>query len=145
MMVRQASAAATRRRTQLLVALVALALVQVAHIVDELRWSSTATFPSVLFGERNGQLGIVLALVGFLAVATRLEYAPQLAAVAGGVVAVGFVLYHGIPFDLAVNNPYWGPSGHADAIRWLTVLTAIAVALMVVWLAIDLRRTAVRP
>src|SRR5437868_3630139 len=88
----------TRRRTDVLVALVALALVQLAHLLDELRWSATATFPSVLFAERNGQLGIVLSVVAFVAVATRWERAPQLAAVAGGAVAGGFVLYHGIPF-----------------------------------------------
>jgi len=138
--VRARAAAVSRRRGQVLVALVALALVQVAHILDQLRWSSGSTFSSVLVGEPNGQLGIVLALVAFLAVVTRWEHAPRLASLAGGVVAVGFVLYHGIPFKPGVNNPNWGPNGHADAIRWLTVLTAIALGITVAWLATGLRR-----
>ena len=86
----------------------------------------------------------MLALVAFLAVAMRSEYGPHLAVLAGVAVSLGFVLYHGIPFKVGVNNPYWGPNGHADAIRWFTVLTAIGVGLVVVWLAIDLRRIEAR-
>ena len=142
---RAPASAATRRRAQLFVALIALVLVQLGHILDQLRWSSGATFPSVLTGEQNGQLGIVLALVALLALAMRSEYAPQLAAVAGVAVSIGFVLYHGIPFKFGVNNPYWGPNGHADAIRWLTVLAAIAVAVTVVRLALDLKKVDTRP
>jgi len=141
---RAPAAAVPRRHAQLLVALVALALIQVAHILDQLRWSSTATFPSVLFTEQNGQFGIVLTLVACIAVVTRSDYGPLLATLAGAVVALGFVLYHGIPFKLGVNNPYWGPNGHADVIRWLTVFTAIAVGLLVVWLAMDLRKIEAR-
>jgi len=123
-----------RRRVSLIVALALLATVQLAHILDELRYSRDAEFPGVLM-EQNGQLGIVLALVACLAVAMRWNKAPQIAALAGGLVAAGFVLYHGIPFKIGVTNPYWGPAGHADAIRWLTVLTAIALGIWSVWLA----------
>jgi hypothetical protein len=136
--------AVTQQRTRLFVALIALALIQVAHILDQLRWSSTARFPSVFVTEQNGQLGIVLALVACIAVAARSDHGPALAALAGAVVALGFALYHGIPFKVGVNNPYWGPNGHADVIRWLTVLAAIAVGLVVVRLAMELKKTEAR-
>jgi len=45
-----------------------------------------------------------------------------------GLSTVGFVLYHGMPVDIGVTNPYWGPDAEvADAIQWATVLAAIAV------------------
>ncbi len=125
---------AERSRTLLLVALVALALVQLAHLLDVMRYSHDAEFPSVLV-DRQALIGIVAAIVAFLAVLTRAPRARELAMLAGGGVAVGFTLYHGIPFDLGVNNPYWGPDGNADLIRWLTVLAAIALGLSTVWLA----------
>jgi hypothetical protein len=123
-----------RRRT-LLVALLALALVQLAHLLDVFRYADDAKLSSVLL-DRQALFGIGAAAVAFVAVLRNERFARQLAAVAGGVVAVAFTLYHGIPFDLGVNNPYWGPNAHADLIRWLTVIAAIAVGVWTAWLAL---------
>ncbi len=121
----------------LLFALLALAVVQVAHLLDVFRYSEDAKLSSVLF-DRQALLGIGAAAVAFIAVLREERFGRLLAAVAGGIVAAGFTLYHGIPFDLGVNNnPYWGPHGHADLIRWFTVLTAIGVGVWTVWLALD--------
>lgn len=114
------------RRPTLLLALATLAAVQLAHLLDVLRYADDATFPSVL-ADPLAIVGITAASVASVAVARRWRHARNIAITAGGSVAVGFTLYHGIPIDLGVNNPYWGPDGHADLIRWLTVLAAIAV------------------
>ncbi len=119
----------------LLVALLALALVQLAHLLDVFRYADHARWSSVLL-DRPALFGIGAAAVAFIAVSRRERFARQLAAGAGGIVAVGFTLYHGIPFDLGVNNPYWGPDADADLVRWLTVLAAIAVGGWTVWLAL---------
>jgi hypothetical protein len=131
----------TDRRRMLLIALLALTLVQLAHLLDVFRYAENAKLSSLLL-ERQGQFGIVAAAVAFIAVLRREPFARHLSVAAGGIVAVGFTLYHGIPFDLGVNNPYWGADAHADLIRWLTVLAAIAVGVWTVWVALgtDVRR-----
>lgn len=112
---------------KLLIGTAALALVQLAHLLDVLRYADNAAFPAVLF-DPLGVLGVGIAAAAFIAVAAKLEIGRTLALVAGATVAVGFTLYHGIPFDLGVNNPYWDTSGsQADAIQWLTVIGAIAI------------------
>jgi hypothetical protein len=132
--------AVTDPRRRLLAALLLLALVQLAHLLDGLRYAKDAEFPSVL-NDPAAIFGVALSLVAFVAVARRDKIARGLAMLAGAAVAVGFVLYHGIPFRLRRNNPYWGPDGHADLIRWLTVLAAIAVGVWTMQLARRMRVT----
>lgn len=126
----------TDRRRTLLFALAALALVQLAHLLDVLRYADEAEFPSVLL-DPLALVGIGAATVAFVSVLRRWRTAREIAIAAGGGVAVGFTLYHGIPFDIGVNNPYWGGDADSDPIRWLTVLAAIAVGAWAVWLARD--------
>ena len=52
-----------------------------------------------------GGLFLLVALIALFALAMRSEHAPRLAAVAGAAVSIGFVLYHGSPFNVGVNNP----------------------------------------
>lgn len=112
---------------KLLIGTAALALVQLAHLLDVLRYGDDASFPGVLL-DPLGLVGVGSAAAAFVALAAGRRYGTTLALVAGGAVAVGFTLYHGIPTDLGVNNPYWGSSGsRADAIQWLTVIGAIAI------------------
>jgi hypothetical protein len=125
----------TDRRRTLLFALLALVLVQCAHLLDVFRYSDDAKVSSLLF-ERQGQFGVIAAVIAFIAVLRQERFARELAVAAGAIVAVGFTIYHGIPFDLGINNPYWGPDGDADLIRWLTVLAAIAVGIWTVRVAL---------
>jgi hypothetical protein len=125
----------TDRRRTLLVALLALVLVEGAHLLDVFRYSDDANVSSLLF-ERQGQFGVIAAVIAFIAVLRQERFARELAVAAGAIVAVGFTIYHGIPFDLGINNPYWGPDGDADLIRWLTVLAAIAVGIWTVRVAL---------
>jgi hypothetical protein len=112
---------------KLLIGTAALALIQLAHLLDVLRYGEDATFPGVLL-DPLGLFGVGIATAAFAAVLTRPVTGRAFAVAAGGAVALGFTLYHGIPFDLGVNNPYWNTSGsQADAIQWLTVIGAIAI------------------
>ena len=136
----------TRRRT-LVVALLALAFVQLLHLLDGLRYSSTATFPGVL-NDPAAMFGVTAALVAAIAVVRDEPIARALAIATGAAIAIGFTLYHGIPVRLRHNNPYWGRDGHADAIRWLTVVTAIGIAIWVIvlaWTLVSHPRGSMRP
>jgi hypothetical protein len=123
----------TRRHT-LVVALLALAFVQLLHLLDALRYSPNATLPGV-FNDPAALFGVGAALVSAIAVARDEPIARVLAIATGAAVALGFTVYHGIPVQLRHNNPYWGADGHADALRWLTVLLATGLAIWVIVLA----------
>lgn len=121
-------------RTKLVAATAALALTQIAHLFDVLRYDDSATIPELLT-DPLALLGITIAGVAFVAVVTNSTHARAPAAFAGGFVAAGFLLYHGIPFDIGANNPYWG-SGSADLIQWATVISAITAGAVTLWLAL---------
>lgn len=103
-----------------------LAVVQLAHLLDVLRYSDTASFPGVL-ADPLALGGIGVATTALVAVAARRPVGTTLALLGGAGIAFGFTLYHGVPIDLGVNNPYWGPSSSgADIIQWVTVIGAVA-------------------
>ncbi len=64
--------------------------------------------------------------------------------VASGAVALGFVLHHGIPVELGVNNPYFTveDGNRADWFRWLTVIVLVALG---GWTALSAWRTTAIP
>jgi len=116
-------------RRRLLVGTAALAAVQLVHLLDVLRYDDDASFPDVL-GDPQAVVGIGLAAVAMLLLALQHPAARAMTITASVVVALGFVLHHGIPFDLdGVNNPYWtfGAGNRADWFRWTTVLVLIAL------------------
>ena len=121
--------AATSVRRRLLVGTAALAGLQLFHLVDVLRYDRTASFPGVLV-DRQAIIGMGLTAVAFALLTRRHPAARLLTIVASAVVAVGFVLHHGIPVQVdGVTNPYWtaADGNRADWIRWTTVLVIIAV------------------
>jgi hypothetical protein len=116
-------------RHQLLVGLAVLAGLQLFHLLDVLRYDDTASFPGVL-AEPQGIAGVTLTVFAFVFVLWREPAARMATIVASSVVAVGFVLHHGIPVQIgSLTNPYWTPANgnRADWIRWTTVVTIIAV------------------
>jgi hypothetical protein len=119
------------RRHLLLLTVGALVVLQVAHLLDALRYDPAATFPAVLF-DPGALLTIAVTAATFLAVAYEWPSFETLAAFVGGGIAVGFTLHHGIPIDLGTNNPYWGT---ADAIQWAIVLAAIGTGALACWVA----------
>ena len=121
--------AATSVRRRLLVGTAALAGLQLFHLVDVLRYDRTASFPGVLV-DRQAIIGMGLTAVAFALLTRRHPAARLLTIVASAVVAVGFVLHHGIPVQVdGVTNPYWtaADGNRADWIRWTTVLAIIAI------------------
>lgn len=125
----------------LVLALGGLAVLQTLHLLDSLRTDDTTSFPGVLLSPQGvaGIGGTVLALV---LVARGHAWGRPLALTAGVLVALGFVVVHGLPFASDATEPYWG-DGSADALQWLGVLSILATAAVVVRLARE-RTTVVR-
>lgn len=121
------------RRAKLIAATAALTFTQVAHLLDVFRYDESATIAGVLT-DPLALLGISIAGIALIAVVVGSNNAPGIATFAAAAVAAGFLLYHGIPFDLAVNNPYWGDST-ADFIQCATVIAAITAGASTCWLA----------
>ena len=116
-------------RVRLILGMAALAVLQLFHLLDVLRYDNTASFPGVLV-DRQAIIGMGLTVVAFLLLVRRHPAARLVTIMAAAVVAVGFVIHHGIPAHIdGVTNPYWtaADGNRADWIRWTTVLMIIAV------------------
>jgi hypothetical protein len=113
---------------RLTAATAALVVVQVVHGVA----------PSD--GDDGSALGAVggLALLAASAVALvgllrGRPWGRTLAGWTGAGVAVGFLLYHALPFKSPLTNPYWGPDVSVSLAQWLSVLAAMAVGAWCAW------------
>jgi len=128
-----------RDRTAL--ALGALVVLQVLHLLDEMRAYSTDLAETVL--RPQPILGITGTLVAAVAVRRGAAIGRPLALVAAVLITLGFVLSHGIPVESARTKPYWGDAS-ADAIQWLGLILILATCATTVVLARRLprRRTA---
>ena len=116
-------------RPRLIVGMAALAALQLFHLLDVLRYDDAASFPGVLV-DRQAIIGMGLTAVAFVLLVRRHPAARLVTIMASAVVAVGFVIHHGIPAQIdGVTNPYWtaADGNRADWIRWTTVLVIIAV------------------
>ena len=89
------------------------------------RYSWTATVVVGLF-----EWVLLVACVGLLRGA---PWAPPLAALMAGLTGLVFLLYHGLPFESPVTNPYPGEVGIAP---WIPVVGIIAGALATISLAV---------
>lgn len=120
-------------RVRLLVGTATLLLLQLIHLLDVLRYDDTASFPGVL-ADRQAIIGMGLATLAFVLLVSRHRAARLTTITASTVVALGFVLHHGIPVHFAgLTNPYWtvADGNRADWFRWTTVLVIIAVGALV--------------
>ena len=113
----------SRERRRLGVAIAALALTQVWHGLDIFRVSEDVSLAEV-FLDPLGLLGLGGTVLALLAVVLPLRRGPFVGGLVGALTAVGFVLYHVVPVETGLNNPYWG---EADAIQWLAVAVTIVV------------------
>lgn len=114
------------RSLRLQLALGALAALQVVHLLDSLRTDDDASFPRVLLTPQ-AVLGIGGAVTALVLERHGYRLARRLAAVVAGLVGLGFVVVHGVPFASDRTEPYWG-DGSADAAQWLGVLAVLAAA-----------------
>jgi hypothetical protein len=81
-------------------------------------------------GAPLGLLAIVANVVVLVGLRRRRSWAPTLAAVNGFGVAVGFLVYHGLPFHSWATNPYWDA---ADAVDWLGVAVCVVAGAWCAW------------
>lgn len=112
-------------RLSLVRALVALAAVQFLHLIDSLRTADNASFPGV-FAEPQAIAGIGGSLLAAAAVSRGWPSGLLLSRVAGSLVGLGFLVSHGLPWESARTEPYWG-EGSADVLQWLGVLVILAL------------------
>jgi hypothetical protein len=126
-------------RTRLLAGIAGLAVIQLVHLLDVLRYVEEASFPGVL-ADPLAAVGIGVAVIALATLLLRRKSARTWTIVASVSVALGFVLHHGIPVELGTNNPYWtfDDGNRADAFRWATVIALIALG---AWTAVTAWRT----
>src|SRR4051812_14203322 len=105
-------------------ALAALAALQLLHLLDDLRTDDGADLAGVLLRPQP-VIGIGGTLAALVLVRRGNPLGRTLALTAAGLVAFGFVLSHGIPEDTGPTHPYWG-DGSADALQWLGVTLILA-------------------
>ena len=87
-----------------------------------------------------GGLALLLAtMVAINGIRRARPWAPSLAGWTGAVVAVGFVLYHAVPFSSPVTNPYLGEPVGAPA--WISVALCIAAGAWAAYEGLVVRRT----
>lgn len=116
--------------TRLQLALGALAALLIVHLLDGLRTDDDASFPAVLLSPQ-AMLGIGGSVAALVLERRRHAAARRLAAIVAGLIALGFVVVHGVPFASDRTEPYWG-DGSADATQWVglaAVLTAAATTI----------------
>jgi len=97
----------------------ALAVFQVVH-----GFTPADTEAEGYVGLVGGLALLVASLAAVYGVRTGKPWAPALTGWTGLTVAVGFVLYHAVPFHSAVTNPYLGEPVGAPA--WISVALAVA-------------------
>jgi len=110
-----------RDRTAL--ALGALVVLQVLHLLDEMRAYSTDLAETVL--RPQPILGIGGTLAALVAVRRGAAIGRTLALVAAVAITLGFSLSHGIPVESERTKPYWG-DGSADVVQWLGFILILA-------------------
>lgn len=91
--------------------------------------------------EAEGYTGAVVGLVLLVATMAAIfgartgkTWAAPLAGWTGMAVAVGFVLYHAVPFHSPVTNPYLGEPVGAPA--WISVAAAVAAGAWAAYVAL---------
>ena len=106
-------------RDRTVLALAALAVLQALHLLDELRTDEATDLAGVVLRPQP-VIGIGTTVVALILVRRGLALGRTLALWTAGLVALGFLLSHGIPAETARTKPYWG-DGSADALQWLGV------------------------
>jgi hypothetical protein len=106
-------------RDRTVFALAVLAVLQVLHLLDELRTDEAADLAGLLLRPQP-IIGIGGTVVAAVMVHRQAPLGRMLALWAAGLVAFGFLLSHGIPAETARTKPYWG-EGTADLLQWFGV------------------------
>jgi hypothetical protein len=123
----------SRRELALAIALLVLALLQLAHLLDDLRTDPSATLlAELLKPQAIAGVGGALLAAGLVLGGHRIRR--TLAIAVASLVALGFVLVHALPFKAGPLHPYWAV-GSADALQWAGVVSIWACCAVVFVLA----------
>jgi len=117
-------------RERTVFALATLAVLQVVHLLDELRTDEASDLAGLLLRPQP-IVGIGGTIAAAVLVRRGAPLGRMLALWAAGLVALGFLLSHGIPAETARTKPYWG-DGSADIVQWLGVSVIWACCAVVV-------------
>jgi len=120
-------------------ALAALAVLQLLHLLDDLRTDETADLAGI-FLRPQPVIGIGGALAALVLIRRGDPRGRTLALAVAGLVAFGFVLSHGFPEDTGPTHPYWG-DGSADPLQWLGFTVILAACATTAALARKLPRS----
>jgi phosphatidylserine synthase len=114
-------------------AAVALLLAQIAHVIASFFGTANADAPSSegVVGLPLGLSAIVVNVVVVVALGRGRSWAPRLASLLGFAVAVGFIVYHGLPFHSWATNPYLGTG--ANVMDWLGVAVCVVAGFWCAW------------
>ena len=117
-------------RERTVFALATLAVLQVLHLLDELRTDEASDLAGLLLRPQP-IVGIGGTIAAAVLVRRGAPLGRMLALWAAGLVALGFLLSHGIPAETARTKPYWG-DGSADIVQWVGVSVIWACCAVVV-------------
>ena len=106
-------------RDRTVLALAALAVLQALHLLDELRTDEATDLAGVVLRPQP-VIGIGTTVAALILVRRGSALGRTLALWTAGLVALGFLLSHGIPAETERTKPYWG-DGSADPLQWLGV------------------------
>jgi hypothetical protein len=124
-------------RSRLIAAAAALAAIQVIHALIPAETSSEGYVGAVV-----GLVFVLASVAALVGVIRGRPWAPRLLGVTGLAVAVGFVLYHVLPFHTPATNPYFGED-KIGLLQWAPVIACVAIGLWAAWLT--LRPEVARP
>jgi hypothetical protein len=114
-------------RTRLIAAASALTAIQVIHAAIPAETDAEG-YVGLVFGA----FLVIASIASIVGLVRGREWARPLLGYTGAIVAVGFVLYHGLPIDSPATNPYFGED-EIGALQWTPVILAIAIGAWAAW------------
>lgn len=79
-----------------------------------------------------GALFVIASITALVGLAQDKPWAPRLLGLTGLAVAVGFVLYHALPFHTPATNPYFGED-KIGLLQWTPVVLCVAIGAWAAW------------
>ena len=80
----------------------------------------------------GGLLLLIASIAALVGLVQGKQWAPRLLGLTGLIVAVGFILYHALPFKSPATNPYFGED-KIGLLQWTPVVLAIGIGFWAAW------------
>jgi hypothetical protein len=112
---------------------IAAALLPAANVVHALAPAVDGQ-PEAIAGPVMGTVVTISAVVALIGLLRDRPWAPVLALASGLATIAGFALFHAIPVQSDVTEPYWGHHGATNAAQ---VTTLVVIAAAAIWLVVE--------